>query len=34
GPFATLKPMVMATFAPSDTTSFGATEVTLLVRRP
>jgi mannosyltransferase len=33
GPFAALKPLVVATFVPGETTSFGASEVTLLVRR-
>jgi hypothetical protein len=34
GPFAELKALVGATFAQGETNSFGATEVTLLVRRP
>jgi mannosyltransferase len=32
GPFAALRPLVTAAFAPAGTTSFGAVEVTLLTR--
>ncbi len=34
GPFLTLKPLVLAAYAPTTTTSFGTIDVTLFVRRP